>query len=93
MLLYLDDYLSVEPRFFKTFSPFMGLVTRLEPLANGRVRVGRETYRYFIGLQGWISELDALGFVRLPDEVIDMELPFSPEELEKRFQMDKSDAK
>lgn len=88
----LDDYLSQESRYFKVFLPFMGSLTRLDPMANSRITIGTETYRYAVaGMDGWISELEALGFARLPDEIIDIEFPYTAEELQNRKHVDKQD--
>ena len=70
----------------------MGAVTRLEEMSSCRAKIGTETYRYGIPLrmQDWTAEMEMLAFVKLPDEIVDIDFPFTPEELQKKSHLDDS---
>jgi len=61
----LDDYLSKDSTFFRTFVPFMHPVCRIQNL--GPVTIARETYGYGVDLEQWSNHLEAIGCSRQPD--------------------------
>ena len=79
----LDDYLSVAPRFFRIFSPFMYQVSRFQQVQD--IVMARETYTYQTSLAASLAHMQAMGFVRLPDERTTLIPPFTAEDLLSRF--------
>jgi hypothetical protein len=75
----LDDYLSIDARYFKSFAPFMRPVSRFDNF--GDVVVARETYCYEVTLDEWRTHLDSLGCTRQADVRRTVIFPWSSEEL------------
>ena len=75
----LDDYLSNESRYFKTFLPFMHPISQVEVL--GDFAVARETYTYQVELKEWLQHMESIGCERQPDEHRKFTPPWSREEL------------
>lgn len=75
----LDDYLSVESKYFKMFVPFMHPLCRFEKL--GAVTVARETYVYEVDSDEWLAHMKSLGFARQADEHKTLTFPWSSEEV------------
>jgi hypothetical protein len=73
----LDNYLSAEASYFKTYEPFMHPVTRIKSLADGEVRLATETFRLELELGQWIEHLDQLGFTKEPVERKELKRPFN----------------
>jgi hypothetical protein len=61
----LDDYCSLESSLFKTFRPFMHLLTRIASLVG--VTIARESFVYGVELAEWSTQMESLGFKREPD--------------------------
>ena len=80
----LDDYLSVDSKFFKSFSPFMHPVSKLSRCEG--VTVARETYVYEVDTDEWIAHMSSLGFVRLEDERKKWTRPWTAEDLIKELE-------
>jgi hypothetical protein len=72
----LDNYLSVDANYFKTYRPFMQPVTRIKSIADGKVRLATETFRLELELGQWIAHLDELGFEKEPVEQTEIRPPF-----------------
>jgi hypothetical protein len=72
----LDNYLSAEASYFKTYEPFMQPVTRIKSLAEGKVRLASETFRLELELGQWMEHLDQLGFEKEPVERKELKRPF-----------------
>jgi hypothetical protein len=73
----LDNYLSAEASYFKTYEPFMQPVTRIKSLADGDVRLATETFRLELELGQWIEHLDQLGFSKEAVERKELKRPFN----------------
>jgi hypothetical protein len=58
----LDNYLSLDSDYFKTYQPFKEPVTRIKSIADGHMRLATETFRLELELGQWIAHLDELGF-------------------------------
>ena len=61
----LADYCSADSTYFKTFRPFMHLVSRVERLQ--KVTLAKETFGYEVELDDWSRHMEALGCAREPD--------------------------
>jgi hypothetical protein len=72
----LDNYLSVDADYFKTYRPFMQPVTRIKSIADGQMRLATETFRLELELGQWIAHLDELGFEKKPVEHTELRPPF-----------------
>jgi hypothetical protein len=72
----LDNYLSVDADYFKTYRPFMQPVTRIKSIADGKMRLATETFRLELELGQWIAHLDELGFAKQPVEHTELRPPF-----------------
>lgn len=72
----LDNYLSPDANYFKTFRPFMNPVTRIKSIGEGKVRLATETFRLELELGQWIDHLDQMGFTKKPVEQQEVKRPF-----------------
>jgi hypothetical protein len=75
----LDDYLSLDAKYFKMFAPFMRQVSKFVPL-NG-IAIAYETYVYQTDLNDWIENLEGMGARRLPDEQRRLSVPLSMQDI------------
>ena len=73
----LKDYLGSDPKYFKMFRPSMKPLSRLRKL--GRVILARETYAFEVDSEEYLTNLEAIGCTRLPDELKTLKSPFSLE--------------
>jgi hypothetical protein len=70
----LDDYLSVNSKYFAIWLPFMQAVTIHRTLSEGNVTLETETFKFEMDLDQWLRHLDNLGFAREPIEKHDVNL-------------------
>jgi len=81
----LDEYLSNHAKYFAHFMQNMPEVTILEDLVPNRVTLAKESFVYSVyfgeGATEYITQMDSLGFRRLPDEHSDFVLPLSDIEM------------
>jgi hypothetical protein len=75
----LDDYLSADSRYFKSFLPFMHPMSRVEVFSD--FTIARETYTYEVELKAWLQHMESIGGERQPDEHTKFNPPWSREEL------------
>lgn len=71
----LDDYLSVNSKYFAIWRPFMQAETTNRTLAEGHITLESETFKFEIDLHQWLRHLDSLEFARQPIETHNINLP------------------
>jgi len=82
----LDDYLSPESRYFSMLQSHMRPVSHMRRLGN--VVLANETFVFavdFDNMEDWNSHIEAYGFQRLPDEEIDIDMPWTLDELDEKL--------
>jgi hypothetical protein len=71
----LDDYLSVNSKYFAIWQPFMQAETTHRTLAEGHITLESKTFKFEIDLHQWLRHLDSLEFARQPIETHNINLP------------------
>ncbi len=69
----LNDYLSPDASYFKTFAPFMQAISRFHRFQD--IVLARETYVHAVSLDDWDDQMSALGFAKETDTTVT--LPFA----------------
>lgn len=76
----LENYLSENSRFFGSYKAFMHQVSRFSRIRN--VTFATETYGYDVDFEHYSEELEKIGCVRLEDEIVALQEPLTPDELQ-----------